>query len=127
MNLYRWLKPARFKYRASGTTPSFTALPMELNTHNNMDSAPKTVFMFSGQGSQYFQMGKELFNKNDTFRTWMVRLDEIARRLAGRSVIETLYSEAHRKADRFDCTLLTHPAIFMVEYSLAQTLMQAGL
>jgi len=85
------------------------------------------VFMFSGQGSQYFQMGKELFEKNDTFRRWMVRLDEIARRCSGQSVIDTLYSDAHRKSDPFDRTLSTHPAIFMMEYSLAQTLMERGV
>ena len=91
-----------------------------------MPVAP-TVFMFSGQGSQYFQMGRELFEKNDTFRDWMLRLEEIARRLSGRSVIETLYSDVHGRGDPFDRTLLTHPAIFMVEYSLSQTLMHAGL
>ena len=88
---------------------------------------PETVFMFSGQGSQYFQMGRELFEKNDTFRDWMVRLDDIARRASGRSVIETLYSDSQGKGDPFDRTLLSHPAIFMVEYSLAQTLIHAGV
>ncbi|HKO55148.1 MAG TPA: acyltransferase domain-containing protein [Thermoanaerobaculia bacterium] len=86
-----------------------------------------TIFMFSGQGSQYFQMGKELFDSDETFRGWMLRLDETARRTAGQSVIETLYSDAHGKGEPFDRTLLTHPAIFMVEYSLAQSLMHAGI
>jgi acyl transferase domain-containing protein len=83
--------------------------------------------MFSGQGSQYFQMGRELFNTNDTFHNWMVRLDPIAKELTGYSVIGTLYSDASRKGDSFDRTLLTHPAIFMVEYALAQALMHAGV
>jgi bacillaene synthase trans-acting acyltransferase len=87
----------------------------------------ETVFMFSGQGSQYFQMGRELFEGNETFRGWMVRLDEIARRSSGRSVIDTLYSDGRGKGDPFDRTLLTHPAIFMVEYSLAQCLNHAGV
>ena len=85
------------------------------------------VFMFSGQGSQYFQMGRELFEKNETFRNWMVRLDDIPRQLAGRSVIEVLYSDLYGKGDPFDRILLTHPAIFMVEYSLAETLIDAGV
>lgn len=88
---------------------------------------PQTVFMFSGQGSQYFQMGRELFEKNDTFRGWMLRLDERARQLSGSSVVETLYSDTNRKGDPFDRLTVTHPAIFMVEYSLAQALMQAGV
>ena len=86
-----------------------------------------TVFMFSGQGSQYFQMGRALYDHNQTFRDWMLRLDAIARRVAGTSVVGTLYDDARRKGDAFDRTLLTHPAIFMVEYSLAQALMDAGV
>ena len=89
--------------------------------------ASKTVFMFSGQGSQYFQMGSELFKRNDTFHDWMVRLDPIARELTGYSVIGTLYSDASRRGEPFYRTLLTHPAIFMVEYALAQALMHAGV
>jgi len=86
-----------------------------------------TVFMFSGQGSQYFQMGRGLFEKNDTFRGWMIELDDIARGSLGRSVIENLYSDAQGRGDAFDRTLMTHPAIFMVEYSLAQSVIHAGV
>lgn len=86
-----------------------------------------TVFMFSGQGSQYFQMGKELFEKNDCFREWMTRLDEMARPSIGASVVETIYASGRSKGEPFDRTLLTHPAIFMIEYSLAQTLDRAGV
>ncbi len=89
--------------------------------------AGETVFLFSGQGSHYFQMGRELFDGAPTFREWMLRLDEIARGRSGASVVEALYSDARRKADPFERTLLTHPAIFMVEYSLAQALRHAGV
>ena len=88
----------------------------------------ETVFMFSGQGSQYFQMGRSLYDGNETFRDWMIRLDGLARQSSGgQSVLETLYSDRNSKSDPFDRTLLTHPAIFMVEYSLAQALMSAGV
>lgn len=89
--------------------------------------ASEIVFMFSGQGSQYFHMGSDLFRKNAAFREWMVRLDDIARRSSGRSVIDALYSDEKGKGDPFDRTVLTHPAIFMAEYSLAQSLIQAGI
>lgn len=87
----------------------------------------KTVFLFSGQGSHYFQMGRELFQENATFRGWMQRMDEIARPLTGQSITAAIYADGRAKGDPFDRTLLTHPAIFMVEYALAQTLMAAGL
>jgi bacillaene synthase trans-acting acyltransferase len=86
-----------------------------------------TVFMFCGQGSQYFQMGRELFDQNAVFRGSMLHLDEIVRELSGHSAIETVYSAGHGKAEVFDRTLRTHPAIFMVQYSLAQSLLQAGI
>lgn len=92
-----------------------------------MTRVPETVFMFSGQGSQYFHMGRALYDGNSTFREWMDRLDEVARGASGASVIGVLYSDAKKKGDPFDRTLSTHPAIFMVEYSLAQCLIEAGV
>jgi bacillaene synthase trans-acting acyltransferase len=85
-----------------------------------------TVFMFSGQGSQYVQMGKDLFEHNEVFRQSMLDLDGVACRLSGTSVLAVLYCAGSR-AQAFDRTLLTHPAIFMVEYSVAQCLMRAGI
>ncbi|MEA2491000.1 MAG: bacillaene synthase trans-acting acyltransferase [Acidobacteriota bacterium] len=90
-------------------------------------AAPEIVFMFSGQGSQYFQMGKSLYEGNDTFREWMLRLDEVARPVLGESVLAALYASGRGKGDPFDRALLTHPAIFIVEYALAQALMGAGV
>jgi len=86
-----------------------------------------TVFMFSGQGSQYFHMGRALYDCDHTFREWMIRLDGVAKEVSGLSVIEALYSGSRSKGDPFDRALLTHPAIFMVEYSLAQSVINAGV
>lgn len=88
---------------------------------------PKAVFMFSGQGSQYFHMGRGLFEGCETFRTWMVRLDGMVSQYLGCSVLEALYSDKRGKGDAFDRTRVTHPALFMVEYALARTLCEAGL
>lgn len=87
----------------------------------------KTVFMFSGQGSQYFDMGRSLFDHEPVFRKQMLILDGIAHELCGRSVIDAIYSSGHSRADAFALTALTYPAIFMVEYSLAELLMQASI
>lgn len=86
-----------------------------------------TIFMFSGQGSHYFQMGKELFESNAVFRGWMHELDAVAEEGVGESVLEALYAQNRGKGDVFDRLRLTHPAIFMVEYALAQTLVSAGV
>jgi bacillaene synthase trans-acting acyltransferase len=88
-------------------------------------AAPRTVFMFSGQGSHYFQMGRQLYESNPVFRAWMTRLDELAFHLGGQHVVPAIY--AGGKAEVFDRTRLTHPAIFILQYSLAQCLMEEGV
>ena len=92
---------------------------------NNM-SRP-IVFMFSGQGSQYYQMGKNLFDNCPAFKRWMLRLDGIANKILGNSVIEYVYDESKNKQEQFDRLLYSNPAIFMVEFSLAQVLQEKGI
>ena len=77
----------------------------------------KTAFLFSGQGSQYFQMGRGLYEQNLVFRSCMEQMDNLARDMLGVSVAEALYGP-HGKAEPFDELRLTHPAIFMVEFAL---------
>lgn len=85
----------------------------------------KTVFMFSGQGSQYYQMGKQLFDADPVFRGWMTRLDDVAYRTGGRRIVDAIYGAP--KSAIFDAIGQTHPAIFMVEYALAQCLIARGV
>ena len=88
--------------------------------------AMKTIFMCSGQGSQYYQMGRELFLQHADFRRCMQEMDRVAVELCGNSVLRDLYDPARSKADWFDELALTSPAIFMVEFALGSLLMQAG-
>lgn len=85
------------------------------------------VFMFSGQGSQYFHMGRELLNGNAVFREWMQRLDRHVHELTGQSCIAAIYDANQSIGDAFDRTSLTHPSIFMVEYALARTLIAKNI
>nr|QEO74708.1 malonyl CoA-acyl carrier protein transacylase [uncultured bacterium] len=85
------------------------------------------VWMFPGQGVQYFQMGRMLYDGNETFRLWMDRLDAVAADYVGQSVVDVLYDSAHTKGEAFDQILYTHPALFMVQYAMARTLLAAGV
>jgi trans-AT polyketide synthase/acyltransferase/oxidoreductase domain-containing protein len=87
----------------------------------------KVVFMFSGQGSQYYQMGKSLYEGEPEFRRWMDGLDEVARRVIGVSVVGEMYGAGREKSEPFVRTLYTHPAILMTEFALAKTLMARGV
>lgn len=92
-----------------------------------MRAAAKTVFMFSGQGSQYYQMGKALYDGHAGFRRQLQELDEVLRGLGSPSVLAALYAPGRAASAAFDQTLLSHPAIVMVEYALARSLMAAGV
>lgn len=98
-----------------------------LNRRRTGIDEKKTVFLFSGQGSQYAEMGKELFQQDRIFRRWMLSLDELARVDIGPSVLSLLYEQPDPQSGASNRTLYTHPAIFMVEYALARTLMERGI
>ncbi|MFM9443280.1 ACP S-malonyltransferase [Streptomyces acidiscabies] len=83
----------------------------------------RTVFMFSGQGSQTYQMGRELYDGEPVFRNALHRLDAEL----DTSVVARLYDPARRVSEPFTDTAVTHPAIVMVELALAETLMAYGV
>ena len=84
------------------------------------------VFMFSGQGSQYNQMGKELYENNATFRFWMDQCNEIVSPLIKTSLVDVLYY-GRPKGEPFDNLLHTNPALLSVEYSLVKVLDEMGI
>jgi len=85
------------------------------------------VFMFSGQGSHYYQMGRELMESSAVFRGLMIEMDEIVQRRSGVRVLDHLHDPSRSKSAPLDWINVTHPAIFMVEYAMAKTLIAAGI
>lgn len=87
----------------------------------------RIVFAFSGHGSQTYHMGRSLYEHNPTFRKSMLSLDAAVLACSGRSVLERLYCDEYDRGEVFDDIRFTHPAIFMVEYSMAQVLLAQGI
>jgi len=81
----------------------------------------RTVFMYSGQGSQYYLMGQELYEHDAIFRRSMDACDGVHVSLTGQSVVAQLYNDA-RKYDELTDISISHPALFSVGYSLTQVL-----
>jgi len=72
-------------------------------------------------------MGKELFAKHPVFRKWMFRLNDIVSEIIGESLLDRIYDENKSWNHQFDRTVYSHPAIFMVEYSMARVLIESGI
>jgi acyl transferase domain-containing protein len=93
---------------------------------SDAEATDPIVWMFPGQGVQYFQMGRALYDGNDTFRSWIDRLDAVAADHAGESIARVLYGGEGASGQPFGRLLHTHPALFMVQYALARTLLAEG-
>ena len=87
----------------------------------------KNIFLFSGQGSQYFQMGRDLFHGDAVFRATMQRADRLMQEYGGQSLIATLFAENHHRNTPFQRLLVTHAAIFAVECALAKSMIDKGV
>jgi trans-AT polyketide synthase, acyltransferase and oxidoreductase domains len=87
----------------------------------------KTVFLFAGQGCQFYGMGRPLYEAEPVFRQSLDRFDEAARALLGRSLVSALFAPSKRAHDVLDDTLLSHAAIYMIEVALARTLIAKGI
>ncbi|MBW7461916.1 acyltransferase domain-containing protein, partial [Paenibacillus sepulcri] len=92
-------------------------------------SVKPVIFMFPGQGSQYINMGLELYREEQGFREEVDQCCHILARLRGYDMKEILYP-AHiweGTNERIHQTSYTQPAIFIFEYALARMLMNWGI
>ena len=93
-------------------------------------TVPGAVFMFSGQGSQYVNMGRELYETEAVFRA---QLDHCAERLIpdlGLDLRTLLYppeEDLAAAAQKLSHTGFTQPALFSIEYALAQWWIAHGI
>ncbi|PTL81634.1 type I polyketide synthase [Vitiosangium sp. GDMCC 1.1324] len=89
---------------------------------------PKVAFMFTGQGSQYFGMGRELYEKVGPFRTAFDRCDELIAKYAGVSMARIAYEPAGGGDERLTGdTHLAQLSLFAFEYALSSLWMALGI
>ncbi len=89
---------------------------------------PEIAFLFPGQGSQYINMGRELYQQEPIFRREVDACAEILNLHLKLDVRQLLFpDEATEAAAReLEQTAITQPALFVVEYALARQWMEWG-
>ncbi len=95
---------------------------------------PKIAFLFTGQGSQYVDMGRQLYEREPIFRQTLERCALILGPYLDVPLLEILYpapdsAEPKSKISnpKLDETAYTQPALFAIEYALAQLWQSWGI
>ncbi|HEX4725796.1 MAG TPA: beta-ketoacyl synthase N-terminal-like domain-containing protein [Pseudonocardiaceae bacterium] len=86
----------------------------------------KVAFLCAGSGSQYVGMGQGLYHRFPVFRQHVDECDRLFARHLGRSVKDLMFGDAP-DADRLHEVQYTQPALFTLEYALAQLWMSWGI
>jgi acyl transferase domain-containing protein len=86
--------------------------------------AKKIVFMYSGQGGQYKNMGLQLYKDNIVFKYWIDRLDVVFQNHTGKSLCELFFNNI---SEDYGMVKYSHPAIFIYEYAMTQVLLEENL
>ena len=83
-----------------------------------LNDRPKTVFVCSGMGPQWWAMGRDLLSNEPVFRASIERCDAEFRRHAGWSLLEAL--TATETDSRMEETEVAQPTNFAIQVALAE-------
>jgi acyl transferase domain-containing protein len=104
--------------------------PKKVFTSNQEKQDSKPVFMFSGQGSQYIDMGQELYQQESVFKRTVDRCAEILIPLVHQDIRKLIFPtavDAEAAAVQLQQTSITQPVLFVLEYALAKLWMYYGV
>ena len=102
---------------------------LQIDVREPSQSRP-VVFMFTGQGAQYVQMARELYETETSFREDVDHCCKILEPHLQLDLRAVLYPSAERAgeaSEQLKQTQVTQPALFVVEYALAQLWMRWGV
>lgn len=109
---------------------ALTIKPQRVFTQFQELTDRSVVFMFTGQGAQYVNMAQEIYQSESVFRQVCDRCCDLLQPQLGLDLRQLLYptaAEAESAARQLQQTAITQPALFVIEYALAQLWMSWGV
>ncbi|MEQ9672603.1 SDR family NAD(P)-dependent oxidoreductase [Coleofasciculus sp. G2-EDA-02] len=104
--------------------------PQRVFTQFQESSDRSIVFLCTGQGAQYVNMARELYQSEPTFRAECDRCFALLQPHLGidlRSCFYPTAEEVEKAAEQLQQTAITQPALFVIEYALAKLWMSWGV
>ncbi|MCA9964461.1 MAG: amino acid adenylation domain-containing protein, partial [Anaerolineales bacterium] len=141
----RFHHPHRLALTATSKTDLHTQLTSYLanpqtNRQSPIANPPKIAFLFTGQGSQYPNMARDLYNTQPIFRATLDECDRILRPFLPTPLLKVIFAEEEAASNKLQvaskelatCHLLhetcyTQPALFAIEYALARLWQSWGI
>ncbi|WP_231490789.1 polyketide synthase [Pedobacter sp. Leaf170] len=89
----------------------------------------EVVFMFPGQGSQFLNMGRALYEHEPVFKNSMDECNALLKHQIGEDLLAIIYPEEINELSesKIKNTRYSQPALFMVSYSIAKLWMSWGV
>ena len=115
---------------ATDSAEAVAALAGALPTGLAAGSSSPVSFLFPGQGAQHVHMAAGVYSEETVFRAELDRAAELLRPTLGmdlRHIIFPAEGETDRAQELLRRTAVAQPALFAVEYALAQVWMQWGV
>lgn len=97
--------------------------------HTKLAQKPGLVLVFTGQGAQWPQMGGELIQSNQTFRSAIRSLDDYLQSMTGNEPTYSIEKELQKpgKKSRLSSAELSQPLCTAIQIALFDTLKAAGI
>ena len=119
-----------FDHRLAVLARDIPALVAELQrvspTSPAAPASAGVIFMFTGQGSQYRGMGQDLYETQPVFKAAIDRCEDLLKAYLDQPLTALLFGEDHPDAPLHQ-TRYTQPALFALEYALAQLWLSWGI
>ncbi|MFD3167089.1 condensation domain-containing protein [Herpetosiphon sp. NSE202] len=97
---------------------------------SSSETAKAVNFMFPGQGSQYVSMAADLYQHQPLFRQTVNQCAELLRPQLGLDIRTLIFADSDQTAmasQQLNQTMYAQPALFTIEYALAQVWLAWGI